>query len=120
MVFRALVLFKRYEENIKRESAGGLPRKSILIRVQDIETRRVHCLWDWSGDLDNAKLMESCRDQTLEVIGYINPSGKINFTVLERWGIWSEDERRTSNPTTRKYGYVQVSVGHLKDKSGKA
>lgn len=108
MTFHALVEFIRYEEQTKKNSKGGLPTKSVWIVVRDVGTKRIHWLGDWSGGVDNAKTMASCKAQVLEVQGFVNAKGKIHFTVLERWGVWNESERCSINPITGNHGLIHL------------
>jgi len=112
MTFHGLVEFVRYEEQTKKNSKGGLPVKTVWIVVRDISTKRTHWISDWSGGLENAKTMESCKGNTLEVQGFVNAIGKIHFAVLERWGVWHEAERLSTNPITKEHGLV-----HLENKA---
>jgi len=109
MTFHALVDFIRYEEQKVKSSRGGLSKTAIWIVVKDINTKRTHWLGDWSGNTDNAKLMESCKGHTLDVQGFVNAKGKIHFCVLEKWGIWDADNKRTRQPDSQDSGYIVLS-----------
>lgn len=109
MTFHALVEFVKFEEQTVKSSKGGKSKLAVWIFVRDVESRRMHCLGDWSGDVDNAKLMESCKGSTLEVQGFVNPKGKIHFAVLQQWGVWDAEQRRVFRPDTREDGYVSIA-----------
>ena len=84
------------------------PFKYSLIRVQDVDTRRFYWLYDWSGNSETRRKMEHLKDELLVVEGYLNSAGRVNYAVLQRWGIWDREKHRAINPFTEKTGYAEV------------
>lgn len=106
LTFSGYVKFLSYQTHTTR--GEGFKSKFCTIRVQDIGTRRVYWLYDWSGSTENARKMEKLQDSILYVGGYLNSSGKLNFAVLQRWGIYREGQHSPVHPETGEDGYMEV------------
>lgn len=113
MAFSGYVKFLEYRTHTTRGSQ--YKAKFCTIKVQDIDTRRVYWLYDWSGHTDNARKMEKQKDNILFVGGYLNSAGKLNFAVLQRWGIYKQGHHTPTHPDTGEDGYMEV----LKEGSSK-
>ena len=111
MAFSGYVKFLEYR--VHTTSGSGYKTKFCTIKVQDVDTRRIYWLYDWSGNTENARKMEKLKDVILFVGGYLNSSGKLNFAVLQRWGIYRAEHHSPIHPETGEDGYVEV----LKDES---
>ena len=108
-----MVTFRGYVKYLDGETQTKAPDdrrpfKYTVLKVQDIDTRRIYWLYDWSGNSEARRKMRQLKDDIFVVEGYLNSAGKVNYAVLQRWGIWDTEKHRAINPFTEKTGYAEV------------
>lgn len=113
MKFHALVEVIDCVERTTTTSSTGKVSKKVWLVVRDIDTDRTHWIEDRSGIIGNAWAMGACGGSVLEVRGFVECLKRINFLVLEKWGIWDPEQRKVFLPDTKEDGYISIAKDEL-------